>query len=101
MHARIHDLTRRRTAEERALLKRQLSRVYQSFVSRVAEARGRSYFVVLTADGLDHWGRYKDRYRCVDGRWLFQERTVTLDGAVEGGWAQRGGNGPGRASSRA
>ncbi len=65
------------------------------------EARGRSYFVVLTADGLDHWGRYKDRYRCIDGRWLFQERTVTLDGAVEGGWAQRGGNGSGRASSRA
>jgi len=50
-------------------------------------ARGRCYFAVLTEDGLDHWGRYRDRYRCIDGRWLFQERTVTLDGAIEGGWA--------------
>jgi hypothetical protein len=51
------------------------------------EAHGRCYFAVLTEDGLDHWGRYRDRYRCIDGRWLFQERTVTLDGAIEGGWA--------------
>ena len=51
------------------------------------EARGRCYFAVLTEDGLDHWGRYTDRYRCIDGRWLFQERTVALDGAVEGSWA--------------
>ena len=50
------------------------------------EARGRCYFAVLTEDGLDHWGRYRDRYRCIDGHWLFQERSVTLDGAVEGGW---------------
>lgn len=40
-HARIYDLTRRRSEEERALLKRHVGRVYQSFVSRVAQARGR------------------------------------------------------------
>ena len=66
------------------------------------EARGRCYFAVLTEDGLDHWGRYQDRYRYIDGRWRFQERTVTLDGAVEGGWARSGGGGgPGPASSQA
>ncbi len=41
-HARIYDVSRRRTEEERALLKRHISRVYASFVSRVALARGRS-----------------------------------------------------------
>ena len=51
------------------------------------EARGRCYYQVFTEQGLDHWGRYVDRYRRVDGRWLFSERRVTVDGAVPGAWA--------------
>jgi len=47
-------------------------------------ATGRCYFAVLTPAGLDHWGRYIDRYRVVDGRWRFAFRRVTVDGAVEG-----------------
>ena len=67
-HARIHDLTRRRTAEERALLKRQLSRVYQSFVSRVAEARGRSEAEIeRIADGRVWTGTQALEHGLVDG----------------------------------
>ncbi len=54
--------------------------------SSTEEATSRSYYQVLTDRGLDHWGRYLDRYRCFDGRWLFTERTVTVDGSVPGGW---------------
>lgn len=60
-------------------------------------AHGRAYFQVLTARGLDHWGRYRDEYRrqvATDGgsadgaagRWLFARRRVVVDGVVPGGW---------------
>jgi uncharacterized protein (TIGR02246 family) len=50
------------------------------------EATSRCYFQVLTDRGLDHWGRYVDRYHRVEGRWLFAERTVAIDGSISGGW---------------
>ncbi len=43
-------------------------------------ANGRCYFQVLTSVGLDHWGRYVDEYRCIDGRWRFATRRVMVDG---------------------
>ena len=51
------------------------------------EAKGRCYYYVLTDKGLDHWGRYIDEYRLIDGRWLFWHRRVTTDAAVPGGWS--------------
>jgi uncharacterized protein (TIGR02246 family) len=51
-----------------------------------SEATSRAYYQVLTDTGLDHWGRYVDRYRAIDGRWYFAERRVTVDARVEGGW---------------
>ena len=50
-------------------------------------ANARCYFQVLTVNGLDHWGRYTDVLKCVDGRWLFTSRSVRIDGATPGGWA--------------
>ena len=47
-------------------------------------ARSRCYYQVLMAHGLDHWGRYIDRYRKVDGVWLFAHRKVTTDGRTRG-----------------
>lgn len=44
-------------------------------------ARGRAYFQVLMAHGLDHWGRYVDEYVLVGGRWLFAHRRVAVDPA--------------------
>ena len=49
-----------------------------------SRATGRCYYAVLTPAGLDHWGRYVDEYRAVDGRWRFASRRVTIDGAVDG-----------------
>ncbi|GJM37785.1 MAG: hypothetical protein DHS20C19_11520 [Acidimicrobiales bacterium] len=53
-------------------------------------ATSRCYYQVLTDRGLDHWGRYIDRYRREDGRWRFAERKVTVDGRVPGGWGDQG-----------
>lgn len=50
-------------------------------------ARGRCYYQVLTDAGLDHWGRYVDRYRRADAGWRFQERRVSVDGWIPDGWA--------------
>jgi len=50
-------------------------------------ASARCYFQVLTVNGLDHWGRYTDVLKRVDGRWLFTSRAVRVDGATPGGWA--------------
>jgi hypothetical protein len=43
-------------------------------------AKGRCYFFVIRAQGLDHWGRYLDEYEERDGRWLFTYRKVTTEG---------------------
>lgn len=40
---------------------------------------GRSYFVVITHVGLDHWGTYVDRYRR-DDVWKITRRKVRVDG---------------------
>jgi ketosteroid isomerase-like protein len=51
-------------------------------------ATSRCYFQVLTAAGLDHWGRYRDELTRADGRWLFTRREVRVDGMTPGGWAE-------------
>ena len=55
------------------------------------QASSRCYFQVLTVNGLDHWGRYTDRFGCIDGSWLFTHRAVRVDGATPGGWASMKG----------
>jgi hypothetical protein len=50
-------------------------------------ATGAAYFLVLGPAGLDHWGRYRDRYVRLDGRWSFTERRVRVDGVAPGSWA--------------
>ena len=42
-------------------------------------AEAASYFAVLTRDGLDHWGRYRDVLVPLDGRWLLSHRFVRVD----------------------
>jgi len=49
-------------------------------------ATGRCYFAVLMPTGLDHWGRYIDRYVRIDGDWKFEHRRVYVDGRGEGSW---------------
>ena len=49
-------------------------------------ATGRCYFAVIIDSGLDHWGRYIDRYVRADGAWRFQHRGVLIDGRVPTSW---------------
>ncbi|MBL7553285.1 nuclear transport factor 2 family protein [Frankia sp. AgB1.9] len=44
--------------------------------------RTSAYFAVLTAAGLDHWGRYRDVLVPAEGRWLFAHRVVRTDAMV-------------------
>ncbi|GAB2964064.1 nuclear transport factor 2 family protein [Amycolatopsis acidiphila] len=44
-----------------------------------AEIRTAAYFLVVTAEGPDHWGRYRDRHVPVDGRWRIVHRYVRVD----------------------
>jgi len=48
-------------------------------------ATGRLYFAVLAPHGLDHWGRYVDRYSVVDDEWRFSERKVYVEGSSPSG----------------
>lgn len=68
---------------------RHFTATHQIDVLERNRAKGRSYFAVLTDRGLDHWGRYLDEYRRIDGRWQFWHRTCTTDGQVENSWASR------------
>lgn len=73
-------------AEARAHFIRHFTATLQIDVHDEREATSRCYYAVLTDRGLDHWGRYIDRYRCVEGRWLFWHRKVTLDAGIPDGW---------------
>jgi len=42
-------------------------------------ARVESYFTVLTEIGLDHYGRYRDRFVPVGDDWLIAHRLVSTD----------------------
>ena len=45
-------------------------------------ASAASYFLVFTEVGLDHWGRYGDRFARIEGEWLIAHRRVRVDGAT-------------------
>lgn len=49
-----------------------------------SRAKGRCYFFVITDIGLDHWGRYIDEYKTVDGEWKFASRRARTDGSSPG-----------------
>ena len=50
-------------------------------------ATGACYFLAVTEHGVDHWGRYRDRYTADGDRWFFAHRFVRTDGTTPGGWA--------------
>ena len=57
-------------------------------VAGPSEASSRCYYQVLSASGLDHWGRYLDRYGVRNGEWKFLHRREFLDGFAPGSWTQ-------------
>ena len=56
-------------------------------VASPEEARAECYFVAITEEGVDHWGRYRDRLVPFGDRWVFTYRRVRTDGMRPDGWA--------------
>ena len=74
----VRDLANR---TERAVVRHHVSSIQIEFEADDV-ARAASYFVVFTEIGLDHWGRYADRFERVDGVWGISLRKVRVDGAT-------------------
>ncbi len=51
-----------------------------------ASAEADTYFLVLTDRGLDHWGRWHDRFAHDGERWRFAERRVVVEGMAPESW---------------
>jgi hypothetical protein len=49
-------------------------------VESEALATSTSYFIAMTRNGPDHWGRYSDRLRLDGSDWLFLSRYVLVEG---------------------
>jgi hypothetical protein len=58
-------------------------------VQSPTEAKASLYYFVFMQHGLDHWGRYVDDYRLVDGHWRIAHRREWMEGATPGGFGAR------------
>ena len=55
-------------------------------------ASGDTYFLNVNDKGLDHWGRWQDRFTRADSKtWLFASRKVVLEGMIESSWLKTPG----------
>jgi uncharacterized protein (TIGR02246 family) len=68
-------------AGDGAFVHHQVSSIHVDVDVAAGNAIARSYFLVVTESGPDHWGRYLDRLvPAGDGRWLLAERSVQING---------------------
>ncbi len=65
---------------------RHFTATHQIDLVDVDHAGGRLYFAVILPHGLDHWGRYLDRYIRVGDEWKFEHRRVFVDGQRDDSW---------------
>jgi hypothetical protein len=65
---------------DRPVYLRHITGTLQIDVLDETSVRSRCYYFVITDIGLDHWGRYFDEFRPVEGVWKFAHRRVTVDG---------------------
>jgi hypothetical protein len=62
---------------------------HQISILSADEAASYCYYAVLIGDhGLDHWGRYIDRFIRRDDQWSFARRRILRDGGTPGGWSE-------------
>jgi hypothetical protein len=87
IRALFEGVSQRTGAGGRAAFIRHFTATHQIDLLSESEARGRCYYAVLTDRGLDHWGRYLDEYRNIDGRWRFSHRKVSTDATTPHSWA--------------
>jgi hypothetical protein len=70
---------------EPPFLRHHLTTTHLEFVGP-AEAHGWGYFLVISRVGIDHSGRYADRFVRVGGDWLLARRRVRIDWAASHSW---------------
>jgi ketosteroid isomerase-like protein len=71
------------SASARPLIRHHVSNLVID-VSGPDGATAESYFLAIAARGVDHWGRYRDRFARRESRWLFQHRRARADGYAPG-----------------
>ncbi len=71
------------SASARPLIRHHVSNLVID-VSGPDTASAESYFLAIAARGMDHWGRYRDRFVRRESRWLFQHRRARADGYAPG-----------------
>jgi hypothetical protein len=74
-------VTRLADATTRPVLRHHVSSIHIE-LTRSETATAASYFLVFTEVGLDHWGRYGDRFARMGVEWLITHRKVRIDGAA-------------------
>lgn len=52
-------------------------------------ASASSYFFVLMAQGLDHWGSYQDEFERSEDEWRISSRRVVMEGRTTGSFAEQ------------
>lgn len=70
---------------EPLFLRHHLTTTYIKFAGP-SDANVWSYFLVISHVGLDHCGRYADRFVRVGEEWLLAHRRVGIDWAASHGW---------------
>lgn len=70
-------------SQPRAFVRHHVTSIHFESVAPT-EAKVASYFSVFTDVGLDHTGRYRDRFVPVGGMWLIAHRLVTTDSWASG-----------------
>ena len=55
------------------------------------EAGGDTYFLNVNDQGLDHWGRWRDRFVREGEAWLFTSREVVVEGMADSSWLKEEG----------
>ncbi len=48
-------------------------------------ASAETYFTVITNEGLDHWGIYRDQLTAAGDHWLLRRRVIQVLGSTAGG----------------
>lgn len=69
-------------------LRHHISSILIEFMDEVT-AVASSYFLAVTNEGPDHWGRYSDQVLLVNGVWRFARRTVIHEGFRPGAWIEQ------------
>ena len=82
------DVTDRLRRSSEPIIVRHHTSTLQIDVAGPGDVSSRCYYQVLSGRGLDHWGRYLDRYGVIEEKWYFVHRREFLDGFAPNSWTR-------------